>query len=273
MSDGKPLNPALVPIHAVRLAISFLTRFPAGNFRADDERVWKLSIAFYPLCGYLLGTVAALPLLLVTYKTSSFMNIPFVHVSIFIYVAALEWLTRMLHLDGFCDCCDAFGAVADKEKRLAIMKDPHVGASAVGGAIFLIVGKLMALNMLAYRCDLMGVQGISVTLALIAIPVFARLGIVFLASVGKYPRENGTALNVVGKVPPYSVIIAFFSVLFLLEFMRVDIFIISLFLTILSVMFWKMNADSKLGGVTGDVLGACSETTELAVCFALLLYT
>lgn len=273
MSGEKPLNSVLVPVHALKLAISFLTRFPAGNIRADDPRVWKLSLAFYPLCGYLIGAVAALPLIVVTYKTSAFMNIPFVHVSIFIYVAALEWLTRMLHLDGFCDCCDAFGAVADKERRLAIMKDPHVGASAVGGAIFLIVGKLMALNMLAYRCDLMGIQGLSVPLALIAIPVFGRLGIVFLASVGKYPRENGTALNVVGKVPPHSVVIAFFSVLFLLEFMRADVFVISLFLTILSVMFWKMKADSKLGGVTGDVLGACSETTELAVCLAILLHT
>jgi len=271
MSGNKPLNPILVPINALQLAISFLTRFPTGNPRTDDARVWRLSLAFYPLCGYLIGAVAALPLILVSLKTSSFTNIPFIHVSIFIYVAALEWITRMLHLDGFCDCCDAFSAVADKEKRLAIMKDPHVGASAVGGAVFLIAGKLMALNMLAYRCDLMGMNSLSIPLAMISIPVFGRLAITLLAAMGKYPRENGTAMNVVGKVPPYSVIIAFMSVIFLLEFLSVDIFITNLFLTILCVFFWKMNADSKLGGVTGDVLGACSETTELAVCFAFLL--
>ena len=273
MSGNRPLNAIFIPSHALRLAISFLTRLPAGNPRTDDIRVWKLSLAFYPLCGYMIGAVASLPLILVSLTTSSFTNIPFIHVAIFIYVAALEWLTRMLHLDGFCDCCDAFSAVADKEKRLAIMKDPHVGAAAVGGAVFLIAGKLMALNMFAYRCDLMGTNSWIIPIAMISIPVFGRLSITFLAAMGKYPRESGTAMNVVGKVPAYSIIIAFMSVIFLLEVIPVNIFLTNLFLTMLCVFFWKMKADSKLGGVTGDVLGACSETTELAVCFAFLLST
>ncbi|OGV38656.1 MAG: hypothetical protein A2020_03790 [Lentisphaerae bacterium GWF2_45_14] len=272
MSERTPLKAVYIPIHALRLAVSFLTRFPAGNPRTDDINVWKLSLAFYPLCGYLIGIAASLPLLIISLTTQSFFNLPFIHVSVFIYVAALEWITRMLHLDGFCDCCDAFSVVsADKEKRLSIMKDPHVGASAVGGAVLLIAGKLMALNMLANMYNIIGLNGLSIVGCMISIPVFGRLSITFLAAMGKYPRENGTAMNIVGKVPFYSVIIAFASVVFLLNFIPANIFLINLLITVLCVFYWKMSSSSKIGGGTGDVLGACSETTELAVCFGFLL--
>ena len=70
----------------------------------------------------------------------------------FFYVAILYWMNRMLHLDGFCDCCDAFSAMtASKEKRLEIMKDPRVGSSAAGAAILLIAGKIFMMFVIIWQ--------------------------------------------------------------------------------------------------------------------------
>jgi len=48
-------------------------------------------------------------------------------------------------------------------------------------------------------------------------------------------------------------------------------FALSFFFSAFVIFYWKIKSTSKIGGVTGDVLGACCETTELAVAFAFLI--
>ena len=51
-------------------------------------------------------------------------------------------LTGGIHLDGFADTCDAVCSYGDKEKKLAILKDPHIGAFGVLWLIVLLIGQL-----------------------------------------------------------------------------------------------------------------------------------
>ena len=109
----------LTPINGLLIALSFLTRLPAKPL-SYDEISWKWSSAFFPLTGIILGILAATPFALsqIFYIGD---GIGFELTTPFLYLAILYWMNRMLHFDGFCDCCDGFSAItSSKEKRLEI---------------------------------------------------------------------------------------------------------------------------------------------------------
>jgi len=271
-SDIKRAPLLLVPWHGLLLAISFLTRLPLKTKYWDEQRVWGWSMAWYPLCGYLIGALAVAPMIVVANFLPPVSSLPLLFLSSLYYLAALEWLTRMLHFDGFCDCCDAFSSMASTpEKRREIMKDPHVGSTAVGCAVLLIVAKAFTLNLIIYNASLRFKSTLPIILLLILAPGLARFAMLCLASIGRYPREAGTGLRVVGRVPWYSLLIAacFLAPLFLVFDWKGGA--ACFFFTAFVVFYWKIKADAKIGGVTGDVLGACLETAELAAITAILL--
>jgi adenosylcobinamide-GDP ribazoletransferase len=276
MNEEEKLGTArkiFAPFFGFILALSFLTRFPVKPKYLEDDFVWKWSVAFYPVCGYLLGFCAVAPIFLSVYFFRSLFNLPLMIFSSFYYVAVLEWLTRMLHFDGFCDCCDAFSAIADKEKRLTIMKDPHVGSSAVCGGGLLIMGKLFALCWLVnFNFDKTSLPGMmQIVVYALAVPVFGRFAMLCLAAMGKYPRETGTGAKIVGKVPLFALLFALITLIPLLVYLPAYSFALCFFFVAFTIFYWKIKAASKIGGVTGDVLGACCETAELAAVFAFLI--
>ena len=175
----------------------------------------------------------------------------------------------MLHLDGFCDCCDGLSAMTDKpEKRLEIMKDPCVGSSAAGAAIILIFGKGLMIFILvwlhgstmSYREDTL-----ELIVKLISVPVFARMSIVLLAYKAKYPREKGTGSVIVGNISTTAVILSMLSlipIIYYIDFLSLKI---TFCMIALSVIYWRRTGNDNFNGITGDVLGACCETTEVLV--------
>ncbi|HCE43793.1 MAG TPA: hypothetical protein DET40_09615 [Lentisphaeria bacterium] len=275
------------------LSLSLLTRIPVRTGDADDAD-WGRSAAYFPLCGYILAAIAALPFMAMAYFSSNAnANYAIIAIGDFLFVAGIAWMTGMFHIDGFCDACDAFtSTAATKEDRLKIMKDPHPGAAAVAYLIFLVAGKLVMFffviviaeihvterfvmffkenlqqNLNLFRtCMVLGVLAF-----LSAIPVIARFAMLFLASISKYPREKGTGAVIVGKVPVLSIVIGALWLLPFGFFIPVTNLVVALVLSGIVVMYWKIKADRLLGGVTGDVLGACCESVELAVALGLVL--
>src|SRR5439155_7026639 len=63
------------------------------------------------------------------------------------FLVLLLWViaTGALHIDGFCDLCDALFGGPTPEERLQIMKDPHVGAFGLAGVVLLLLGKFVLL--------------------------------------------------------------------------------------------------------------------------------
>lgn len=111
-------------IKAVILAFSTYTRIPMPQVKWDDEAM-KLAIAFLPLAGAAVGAAA--------WGWHIFCRYFGVSAVLFAAVSAAlpVFITGGIHLDGYCDTSDALASWKDKDKRLEIMKDPHIGAFAL----------------------------------------------------------------------------------------------------------------------------------------------
>lgn len=262
------------------LALSFLTRIPVKS-DSVDESDWKWSGAAFPLCGYILGAIALLPYALLCFLskyfnsgsiippggTSSAINI----LGAFFYIALLAWMTRIFHLDGFCDTCDAFAAMnASEETRLKIMKDPHPGAAGVSGLILLLIGKVIVTYLLLEYLSSKN-EILLLFTVLVAVPAIARFTMLYLAAISRYPRESGTAAIFVGKVPAGTVITALITLSPAALIIPWQNLLLPTLFSVLVLLYWKTKSKQLLGGVTGDILGACCETAEIAVAFGFLL--
>ena len=242
------MSSILAPFRGLALSLSFLTRIPVP-FRGDISRSdWNWSFVFFPLAGLIIAFLGILLASIVPFHPA---------VKAFIFLAFSLWMTRILHLDGFCDCCDAFSAVADKERCLAIMKDPHTGVGAIAGAFMLLLGKFLTLQ--ALFASQRALIVILLTMGL------ARFGMLLLAFKAKYPRPDGTALNIVGQIPVWTLAGAFVFLMPFVFLVPPMVFAAAFVTMLLTASFWRMKANSKLGGPTGDVLGASCETSELLI--------
>ncbi len=171
--------------------------------------------------------------------------------------------TRGLHLDGLADAVDGLGGGKNPQERLVIMKDSRLGAF---GAVSLFLALLLKFTFfLAWAEKGMGVS-------LILYPVLSRWGMVFLAYLSPYARQEGglgqaMTTGVTGKVLWGATFSAL--VLALLTFRVGGLLLMAaaaLAVWLLSIYFQK-----RLGGVTGDVLGAANEILEILALMGLLL--
>lgn len=258
------------PLHGFFLALSFLSRIPVSCGFPEDQKVWRWSFAFHPFCGVILGSIAAAPTVIVWKFLPAAATLMFL--SVFYYMAILEWITRFLHFDGFCDCCDSFTSMsATPERRLEIMKDPHAGPAAIGAAGILLIGKTMTLYLLIVKGFIIADDMPRTIAMLISIPAAARLSMLCLAAIGRYPRKDGCAARIVGKVPIGTLLLSVIPLIPLVLAVKPLSAAIAFLLCAFSVFYWKIKADAKIGGVTGDVLGACCESSELAAAIGFLL--
>jgi adenosylcobinamide-GDP ribazoletransferase len=113
------------------VAVQFLTRLPVPGVQGFEPSRLSRSARYFPLVGALLGLIGA-----GVWWLSSLCFPPPLAVGLAMSASLL--LTGALHEDGFADACDGFGGGASRESILAIMKDSRVGAyGAIGIAMML----------------------------------------------------------------------------------------------------------------------------------------
>ncbi len=265
---------------SLALSVTLLTRIPMPMRKAGAAD-WSFTPAFFPLTGALTSAVSSIPLLLF----ANFAEAPtgraecvaaFCAIA---YVAIGVWFTRGLHLDGLCDSVDAFSAMGcDKARRLEIMKDPHPGSTAVAALVLLLILKIFAVYWMlsGMQAGVSLATGNTVAMALALACMLSRLGMSFLSYLGRYPRENGTAAMIVGRTSlPATIVaaatVALSAILLLDRFFTCGpylwVAIIAVFAA--NTIYWLLASKAAIGGVTGDILGACCETLE---CSLLLLF-
>ncbi len=120
---------------ALRGAIRHLTVLPLAWSEHEAALAPAAALMWFPLVGLGVGGLVAGVLLL---------PVPALpRAALAVGVWAL--LAGGLHEDGWMDCADAAFAVAGRERRLAILRDPHVGAHAVNALLVLLLVRFSAL--------------------------------------------------------------------------------------------------------------------------------
>ncbi|MDD5483860.1 MAG: adenosylcobinamide-GDP ribazoletransferase [Kiritimatiellae bacterium] len=237
-------------------AIRTLTILPVPG--PETERPAD-ALYFFPLVGALLGgAVAAAAWLL-----GGQLNWP--AGAAVAGVAGLVWLTRALHLDGLSDTIDACFAAPERERRLAIMKDPHIGAFGAAAIVLALLIKAAALERLcAVGCW-----------RWIVLPVIlSRTAMVFIAVYLPYARAEGgkAAAFFNGAKRKHFLAAAVTAVLFCLLCAGSAGLPAAAGALIagLLIMRWMKRA---FGGATGDLLGFTGEMTELLLYFLLAAFS
>ncbi len=238
----------------LRLAVTLLTAMPlprrgarAGR-TAPDRATVAAAMYWAPVVGLLIGGVSAGILLLATRIGHTGALLAAV-----LAVAAGAALTMALHLDGLADFADALGSGRPAEQALDIMKRSDIGPF---GVVTLVLVLLLQVSALA-RAQALGRGAV----AIIAAAVTARLAIV-LACRPTVPaaRPSGLGALVAGsvRVPPAAALAA--AVLAAAGTIN-WIFAAAVAAGLAASVLTTFLATRRLGGITGDVLGAVAEIT------------
>ena len=241
-------------LRALAAAVTLLTRLPIGRRIAVDETDIARSLAWLPLVGLGLGGAVALAARGLEGRLDD-------GPAAVLIVAAWALATGAIHLDGLADSADALGA-GDRERRLAIMRDPRLGSFGVLALIFVVVLKVALVAAVLSRGH---------HLWLLAIPAVARAAASALSATLPYAREQGTGAALIGggqRAERLAVALATAIVIALAcARLRGLLAIVAVALVALAVGHL---ARRKIGGVTGDVMGATIELAECAALVALL---
>jgi len=239
-------------------AIRFLTVLPLTWRAADDAKNFSTSLTFFPLVGVLIGSIGYILATIV----SIFLPISVVAVSM---VCFLAFISGCLHLDGLADSSDGLLSSRPREKALVIMKDSRTGAMGVVAVVFVLLGKYAALSSMDTEM---------LPLTVFFMPLIGRCAIVFVMAVQQYARkEGGLATLFYSGKSKKAAVVAMFCMLLALAFLAPNALVI-VPVTIFFVIFLFVRlCNAKLGGATGDTLGATCEIAELltACCFAALV--
>ncbi len=238
------------------LALQFLTVVPVKIPGTVASSRFGGSVAYFPVVGFFLGCL----LICADGLLSAFFLNPFL-VNV-ILVILLMILTGGLHIDGLADTFDALCSGKKREEMLLIMRDSRIGTMGVVAIVSVILLKLALLSSL-------GSDG--KWPALILMCVLGRYSFAWNLKSFPYAREEGKAkIFFDGMDNKIFLAATFISLIFSIAFCGTRG--AGIFLTTVVFILWagKFIA-GKIGGMTGDTLGAVGELTEVFTLFTILI--
>lgn len=249
-------------------SLGFLSRLPLPHswLTDADEGLGdslKTGMRAFPMAGAVLGLLAGFSLLV-----SDYLNLPAI-VSSLIAVGMLAAMTGALHEDGLGDTADGFFGASTPDRRLEIMKDSRIGTFA---ALTLIIWTGIKVSLLAAIIDRAG--ACYAVLALIGAEAASRAAILALWHGLPSARPGGLADNL--GAPKWETLVCACAIG--LAIMVVTIIpaggftalINALIFSIVLLFGFAKLCLAKIGGQTGDTLGAAQQICSLAVLLGLV---
>ncbi len=229
------------------IALSFLTIFRLPVSGEISPRDLGRCYACFPIVGLLVGLITCLMVLLLQALMPPLLLAAWA-------CAFMTFVTRGFHLDALADLADGIGGGYTPEKRLEIMKDSATGAFGSLALVLAILLKTSAIYSLIMAKS---------WIALAIVPAMGRFAIVVSAYKSSCARTGGIAKSSIEYVTGGTVLAAasFAVVLTLLLIPKFAPAFIGT-ATLISLLVRAL-AHRFLGGVTGDVLGAINEITEV----------
>ena len=238
----------------LKVALLFLTRLPVQIDGKVSMRDLAGAVYAFPLVGAVVGLFGGL-----AFTGASLAGLPPLPCAI-LALTAMILVTGALHEDGLADTADGLGAGADRERALAIMADSRIGSF---GTLALIVSLLARLMVLAPMWDPR-----TVTAVLVASGMASRalMGVVMLLQ----PSAKASGLAAAaGRPEPVRVMLGSFiaiaGAVALLPLPEATAALLAATAASLLLATWL---GRRLGGCTGDTLGAVQQTAEIAFLLA-----
>lgn len=235
------------------IALQLLTRLPTPHGGAPDAVAAGRSLLCYPLVGLLIGALlAAADWLLAPY----FLPLPLAVLLLVLWVA----LTGALHLDGLADSADGWlGGFGDRERTLAIMRDPRSGPAAIVAVALVLLVKFAALA---------SIVGAQYWRELLLAPLLGRALLPLLFLTTPCARPDGMAASLAAHLPRRAAWLAVaLSLLVVVLAAPSGMWLAAVSLLVFVALRRVMLA--RIGGMTGDTAGALVELAEAAALMTL----
>jgi len=250
-------------MHQVRLffiALQFFTRLPIPAWVGFEASWLQHASRYFPLVGCVVAAIAAA----VYFAAALVLPAP---VAAVLSTAASIYATGAFHEDGFADACDGLGGGLTRERVLEIMKDSRVGAYGSIGIVCMLAAKLSALAMLPPRA--------AVAALFLAHPL-SRLAATSLIWKLDYVRGEGKAKPLAVQMSTSEFAIATVTAL-----LPAAVLLISgqasagtvagaVLAALLAALWLGRKFVHRLGGYTGDCLGAVQQLAEAMIYMAVL---
>ncbi|MEQ8355614.1 MAG: adenosylcobinamide-GDP ribazoletransferase [Kiloniellaceae bacterium] len=233
-----------------------LTRLPLGGAAADQKKPigaaeTSHAARCYPLIGLGIGALAA-----TAFAVAEWLALP-------PFAAALAALsvsllvTGALHEDGLADVADGFGGGPDRSRKLAIMRDSHIGTYGVVALILVTAARGGSLAAIAE-------PGLAAS-ALIAAHALSRAGLAPLMWILPPARSDGLAAATGRPSMTDAITALLIGVAAMLLLLDLAVAFVAILACGTLQCGMALQARRQIGGVTGDVLGAAQQLGEAAV--------
>lgn len=227
-------------IRAFSHALQFLTRLPAPPIGVFDPADLSRSALWFPVIGALVGVIVAAAL------WAGALASPWI--GALLALLAWVWVTGGMHLDGLGDVADALGAAhRSPERFIEVLRDPHIGAYGTMAIVLQLIAKLVLLAAIASPPALA---------AVVLIAAWARWGALVWGTFLP-PLASGSGERFTWHIDQRGMV-AEGVTLAALSLWLAPLLLLAAVVIAGIAAYWKY----RLGGITGDCLGAGIELTE-----------
>ncbi len=243
----------------LKICIQLLTRLPV--YISDSQEGFSISGAsrLFPIVGAIVGIIAAAVL-----WVGSWFTFPSAILAL-LALLTMTLVTGALHEDGLADTFDGLGGGLTREQKLSIMRDSQIGSYGVMALLFSFGLRWAALTEITE-------QGFDVVLmSLIATAAASRAALPAVMHFIPVAREDGLSVGAGKPSFDRAITALLIGVGFLLFLLGFRTCIVAIGLSALVAGMFVYFVAMRLGGQTGDVLGATQQITETTIFLAILI--
>lgn len=238
-------------------SLLFFTTIPV-KIKEFDSSLQKKSLRFFPLIGVIVGALSGATIYFLAGELNTL-------TATIISIIISMMVTGVIHEDGLSDVADGFGGGYTKERVIEIMKDSAIG---VYGAVAIIMTLLLKISLLIS----MPVE--KIILFSIVAHTLSRYTPLLLVATSNYVSsvQRSKSKNINSNIDTVTIIVTTLTALIPLYFVGIYCALAVLATLLISTSIFRAIALKKIGGYTGDVLGAVQQLNELVIYVVLALF-
>ena len=235
-------------------ALRFFTRLPVPAWVGHSSEALASSTRYFPAVGLVVGGIAALVFFLVS-------TVLPLTLAVLASMAGTLYITGAFHEDGWCDTIDGLGGSWEKERVLAIMKDSRIGSYGAAALVLLLLAKF---------CALIEMKPSLIAAARVGGHAVSRLGATLVMTSLDYVRDEGKAKPMSAKISRAALGFALLTGLLPLALLPWSQIVGGVVLAGVATLWLACLFKRRIGGYTGDCLGATQQLAEVAFYCGLL---